>query len=171
MAKSKNQKTLDGLIKTRTHIETMWVKGTWFEYKEDDHKGSSESVPDDATVIGVCLAGSVLYALDYTDEQWTSKKDVKPIIEAIYDALPLRSKARVDGDREIRDIEEQVREGSNYYLNKHNMDERIYDAKVGQVIQFNDAKHRRKADVLAVIDTAIENVRASIPPTIQELAL
>lgn len=161
--------TLAALERSRQHIETMWVRGTWFRWVENDNKDDGETVPDRAQVTGVCLAGSVLYALDYTDEQWTDKKDVKPVIEALFDALPERSQAAREAAKELRDLPQTT---YNWLaMTKAEREKRVYDAKVGAIINFNDKKGRRKSEVLEVFDRAIENVRASTPITINEIAI
>ena len=161
--------TLAALERSRQHIETMWVRGTWFKWVYDDEKGDGEQMPDGARVTGVCLAGSVLYALDYTDEQWTDKKDVKPVIEALFDALPERSQAAREAQKELRDLSQTTYNWDG--LSKAEREKRVYDTKVGAVITFNDKKGRRKSEVLEVFDRAIENVRASTPITINEIAI
>ena len=128
-------------------------------------------MPNGAPVTGVCAAGSVLYALDYTDEQWTEASDVKPVIEALYEALPPRSRAAQNAHETVKDLNDPKVLADRPWLTPDQVAKELYDAKLDAVISYNDANGRRKGDVLALFDRAIENVRASIPPTIQELAL
>lgn len=144
----------------RTHIETKWVRSTWFTWVDvNDTKSDGEDVPEGATVTGVCLAGSVLYSLDYLDEQWTDKAKVVPVIEALFDNLPKRSKARKNYDawQEACVVEGQERPAKQ-----------IYDEKLQAIIAFNDQRGRSKQEVLDLFDRTIKDVVARTAPNIEE---
>lgn len=145
------------LKKSREHIETKWIRGGWFTYLDDDEKQVQDSVPTGKQVIGVCAAGSVLYALDYTDEQWTNQANVKPVIEALFEALPKNSIAV----RAYNNVAEAYSGDPS--------DDFMYQERLGAIIEYNDKHGRRKADVLAVFDRAIDNMTASQTLDIQEL--
>jgi hypothetical protein len=167
--KKKKVDVLDALTKSREHIVTKWVRGTWFVYlDEHDQKREEEHVPTGQPVVGVCAAGSVLYALDYTSEQWTNAEDVKPVIEALYDALPVRSRSLQRAKQEIADLQS----GGMYVVgDDKSREQAIYDTKVGAITDYNDQQRRRKQEIVDLFDRAIENVRAATPILIQEQAL
>ena len=155
---------LQALIDARHHVDTKWVRSAWFKYveKDSDTPETGDNVPKNAQVIGVCAAGSVLYALDYTNEQWTSKKDVRPVMEALYGALPQRSHARMRTERVIKDRQDFFEEHrANPLFTKKNLTDQIYSAKVDGVVEYNDLPSHGKQDVLNLFDKAIENVRVA----------
>lgn len=153
MPKKKRVDVLQTLKDARHHIDTKWIHGEWFTFEKYDDP--------DTPVVGVCAAGSVLYAMGYTDEQWAEQESVRPVIEALYDALPPRSKAKKDVERILKSWETVSLVDETHR----------YNQKLDGVISYNDSRGRSKADVLAMFDRAIENVQAATPPVIQELAL
>lgn len=141
----------------RSHIETKWVAKKWFEWVDPltDKKEDDGEVPKNVVVTGVCLAGSVLYSLDYLDEQWTGKAKVVPVIEALYDNLPPRSHPKKQAQAHFKGWPSAS-------------DNDIYRTKLDAVIKWNDTKGRKKQDVLDLFDRTIKDVVARTPLRIEE---
>lgn len=145
----------------RTHIETKWMHGAWFKWENGDGKDFGEQVPKGAPVIGVCLAGSVLYALDYLDEQWTEKEKVVPVIEALFDNLPPRSRVV----RQYKNMLAGWERGGSTPLNNPGF---FYSEKLDGIISWNDTRGRTKQEVLDLFDRTIKDVVARMAPSITE---
>lgn len=144
-AKPTPAQVLNTLQVARQHIQTKWVKDAWFTFDDPSSPETKENV------VGVCAAGSVLFALDYTDERWDSKADVKPVIEALFEGLPPNSEA----------MKEYNFDKSNPRRDPYTVKQQ-YNDKISAIISFNDARGRRKSHVMAMFDTAIEKLTANI---------
>lgn len=151
----KRPTTLETLKDARTHIENKWVAGAWFTTENGD--SSEVDIEHKQDVIGMCLAGSVLYSLDYLDEQWTDKEEVRPVIEALFDVLPPGSTAIADYKK------------AESSWNQRGDKQQTYENKVNAIVSWNDTRGRKKEQVLEVFDRAIEKVTAEQPLNIIEL--
>jgi len=119
---------------TKTGIDLEWkvqVDGEMVEHKAQGN------------VVSVCTAGSVLYSMGYTNEQYGHAEQVKPIIEALYGAF---DQAKLAPDFQLRNIYEMTPKTQ-------------YSRKLSAVIEFNDNPKTTKSDVLALFDKAILNIR------------
>lgn len=105
-------------------------------------------------VTGTCLVGSVLYALDYTSEQWKDQARVRPVVEALFNELPLEWK--------VPDLENNYgvhyKPGLLWSGSRSQYKKDLYDWKVGCLINFNDYVATTKEDVLNLFDRAIKTV-------------
>lgn len=165
-SRRENERVLGLLEKSRDHIDKMWVKGAWFTAPimddpdwQNAQDGDNPSGLKVEHVTGVCAAGSVLYSMDYTDEQWVDQGKVRPVIEALFEALPPRSAAMSRYRQHFR----------NPYFQPDDGD--YYDNKVEAITTYNDAPRRTKKEILALFDRAIERQRTLVPPIIQESVL
>lgn len=154
------------LEKSTTVLNENWVSGDWFlmDYPEGIHEDdwgipvNDDGEQVDATqnvMVGVCLAGGVLYSLGYTNETYIDQDNVRPVIELIYEALGKKfSRIAEEGD-DMHDIPGYTDWcATNRYIDMGADWKQIYDSKVSTIVNWNDAVSRQKAEVIDVLQQA-----------------
>lgn len=131
--------------RAREYVSEMWIKREWFHYAQDD----------DGPVVGVCVAGSVLYAMGWTseDDRWIEHKKTVTLLKAIFDNIPDKYPAKKEALKKMAEAE------ATWAKNDPELQEKNHaDARIVAITSWNDVSSRKKEEVLDVMDATIKDL-------------
>lgn len=140
--------------RAREYVSEMWIKREWFAY--------GTHTDDDGPVVGVCVAGSVLYAMGWTceDDRWIEHKKTVTLLKAIFDNIPDKYPAKKEALKKMAEAEAAWAKNAeaNLFFPPELQEKHHADARLVAVTSWNDVSSRKKEEVLDVMDATIKDL-------------